>query len=99
MKSEYIRITTHYSLKFSYTYSPRTFLSSSIKLKYYSFRLQARVLAEEWEKREELERLQDEQRFLLHEERQKRKEYEELQTAKEQQLKCKFLINEKTELF
>lgn len=51
--------------------------------------LQARVLAEEWEKRDELERLQREQKMLLDEERIKRKEYEERQRKKEEELKSK----------
>ncbi|ENN75968.1 hypothetical protein YQE_07502, partial [Dendroctonus ponderosae] len=49
--------------------------------------LQARVLAEEWEKRDELERLQCEQKMLLDEERIKRQEYEERQREKEEQLR------------
>ncbi|CAH0390572.1 unnamed protein product [Bemisia tabaci] len=48
--------------------------------------LQARVLREEWEKREELERLQEEQRLLLEQERQKRREFEQKQREKETQL-------------
>lgn len=46
-------------------------------------------MAEEWEKREELERLQDEQKMLLDEERVKRQEYEERQRQKEEQLRSK----------
>lgn len=45
-------------------------------------------MAEEWEKREELERLQQEQQLLLDEERIKRMEYEDKQRQKEEQLKC-----------
>lgn len=45
-----------------------------------------RVLREEWEKREELERLQEEQRVLLEQEREKRKEFEQKQREKELQL-------------
>lgn len=45
-----------------------------------------RVLREEWEKREELERLQEEQRLLLEQEREKRKEFEIKQREKENQL-------------
>lgn len=54
------------------------------------YRLQARVLAEEWEKREELERLQEEQKLLLEEERVKRKEYEDLQKRKEVELRSMY---------
>lgn len=45
-----------------------------------------RVLREEWEKREELERLQDEHILLLEQEREKRKEFEIKQREKENQL-------------
>lgn len=45
-------------------------------------------MAEEWEKRDELERLQQEQQLLLDEERIKRMEYEDKQRQKEEQLKC-----------
>lgn len=45
-----------------------------------------RVLREEWEKREELERLQEEQKLLLEQEREKRKEFEIKQREKENQL-------------
>lgn len=45
-----------------------------------------RVLREEWEKREELERLQDEQKILLEQEREKRMEFEKKQREKEAQL-------------
>ncbi|RXG62028.1 hypothetical protein Avbf_03074 [Armadillidium vulgare] len=48
--------------------------------------LQARVLREEWEKREELEALQKEQNLLLEEERKKREAFEALQLEKETQL-------------
>uniref|UniRef100_A0A023F3R7 Putative pleckstrin similarity domain protein n=2 Tax=Triatoma infestans TaxID=30076 RepID=A0A023F3R7_TRIIF len=48
--------------------------------------LQARVLREEWEKREELEQLQEEQRMLLEQERAKRREFEIKQKEKEEQL-------------
>lgn len=44
-----------------------------------------RVLAEEWERREELERLQEEQNKMLEEERLKRKQFEMLQAEKEAQ--------------
>lgn len=44
-----------------------------------------RVLAEEWERREELERLQEEQNKMLEEERLKRKKFEMLQAEKEAQ--------------
>lgn len=46
-----------------------------------------RVLAEEWERREELERLQEEQNRMLEEERLKRKQFEILQAEKESQYK------------
>lgn len=45
-----------------------------------------RVLREEWEKREELERLQEEHIMLLEQEREKRKEFEIKQREKENQL-------------
>jgi hypothetical protein len=45
-----------------------------------------RVLREEWEKREELELLQEEQRILLEQEREKRREFETRQREKENQL-------------
>lgn len=45
-----------------------------------------RVLREEWEKREELERLQEEHILLLEQEREKRKEFEIKQREKENQL-------------
>lgn len=51
-----------------------------------------RVLREEWEKREELERLQEEQRLLLEQEREKRKEFEIKQREKEIQLLGKNLM-------
>ncbi|VVC91266.1 unnamed protein product [Leptidea sinapis] len=44
-----------------------------------------RVLAEEWERREELERLQEEQNRMLEEERFKRMQFEMLQAEKEAQ--------------
>lgn len=44
------------------------------------------MLAEEWEKREELERLQEEQQQMLATETLKRKQFEELQKAKESEL-------------
>lgn len=55
-------------------------------------------MREEWEKREELERLQEEQKLLLEQEREKRKEFEIKQREKENQLLgkiCKiiFLLN------
>lgn len=49
-----------------------------------------RVLAEEWERREELERLQEEQNRMLEEERLKRKQFEILQAEKESQYKGRF---------
>ena len=48
--------------------------------------LQARVLCEEWEKREQLERLQQEQQELLESEKLKRLEFEQKQRENEQQL-------------
>ena len=49
------------------------------------------MLREEWEKRDELERLQEEQRILLDQEREKRREFEEMQRGKETQLQGKKL--------
>lgn len=46
-----------------------------------------RVLAEEWERREELERLQEEQNKMLQEERVKRQQFEQLQAAKEMEFR------------
>lgn len=51
------------------------------------FNVTFRVLAEEWERREELERLQKEQNKMLEEERLKRKEFERLQAEKEAQFR------------
>lgn len=48
--------------------------------------LQARVLREEWEKREQLERLQQEQQELLEMEKNKRLEFERMQQKNERQL-------------
>lgn len=48
--------------------------------------MQARVLREEWEKREELESLQREQNILLEEEKKKREVFERIQQEKEKQL-------------
>lgn len=48
--------------------------------------LQARVLREEWEKREQLEKLQQEQQELLEMEKMKRLEFERMQQKNEQQL-------------
>lgn len=48
--------------------------------------LQARVLREEWEKREQLERLQQEQQELLEMEKMKRLEFERMQQENERQL-------------
>jgi len=57
------------------------------KICMYIFKVGAfRVLREEWEKREELERLQEEQKLLLEQEREKRKEFEIKQREKENQL-------------
>lgn len=52
-----------------------------------------RVLAEEWERREELERLQEEQNRMLEEERLKRKQFEILQAEKEAQYRGNILPN------
>merc|ERR1711953_1370163 len=49
--------------------------------------LQARVLEEEWGRRDQLEKLQEEQRMMLEEERRKREEFEKLQLQKETQLR------------
>ena len=49
-------------------------------------------MAEEWEKREELERLQEEQQQMLATETLKRKQFEELQKAKEIELKGNIFI-------
>lgn len=48
--------------------------------------LQARVLREEWEKREQLEKLQEEQQKLLEMEKMKRLEFERMQQENERQL-------------
>lgn len=52
----------------------------------------SRVLAEEWERREELERLQEEQNKMLEEERLKRKQFEMLQAEKEAQYRGKLFF-------
>lgn len=48
--------------------------------------MQARVLREEWERREQLERLQKEQQDLLESEKLKRLEFERKQHDNERQL-------------
>lgn len=48
--------------------------------------LQARVLREEWEKREQLEKLQQEQQQLLEMEKTRRLEFEQMQQKNERQL-------------
>ena len=52
--------------------------------------LQARILNEEWARRETLERLQEEQKSMLEHERKKREEFERQQNEKETQLRGKF---------
>lgn len=47
-------------------------------------------MSEEWEKREELERLQEEQKQMLIAETLKRQQFQEMQKANEIQLKRKF---------
>lgn len=54
--------------------------------------LQARVLREEWEKREQMERLQQEQEELLELEKLKRIEFELKQQNNERQLKGTYFI-------
>merc|ERR1719188_1852746 len=49
--------------------------------------LQARILNEEWARRETLERLQEEQKSMLEHERRKREEFERQQNEKEGQLR------------
>ena len=48
---------------------------------------QARILNEEWARRETLERLQEEQKSMLEHERKKREEFERQQNEKETQLR------------
>ena len=48
---------------------------------------QARILNEEWARRETLERLQEEQKSMLDHERKKREEFERQQNEKETQLR------------
>ena len=55
--------------------------------------LQARVLREEWEKREQMERLQLEQQELLELEKLKRMEFELKQENNERQLQGKIMLN------
>ena len=55
--------------------------------------LQARVLREEWERREELERLQKEQQDLLESEKLKRLEFERKQQENERQLQGYYTTN------
>ena len=52
-----------------------------------SFVFQARILNEEWARRETLERLQEEQKSMLEHERKKREEFERQQNEKETQLR------------
>ena len=61
----------------------------------------ARVLEEEWGRREALEKLQEEQRIMLEEERRKREEFEKEQSEKEGQLRGNYfqsLVMKKTPL-
>ena len=48
---------------------------------------QARILNEEWARRETLEKLQEDQRKMLEAERKKREEFEKMQNDKEKELK------------
>lgn len=61
--------------------------------------LQARILNEEWARRETLERLQEEQRALLDSERKKREEFERMQTEKEVQLRGEWVVGEKKKTY
>ena len=54
--------------------------------------IQARILNEEWARRETLERLQEEQKAMLESERKKREEFERMQTDKERQLRGETII-------
>ena len=51
------------------------------------FNSQARILNEEWARRETLEKLQEDQKKMLEEERKKREAFEKLQIEKEKELK------------
>ena len=61
--------------------------------------LQARVLREEWERREQLERLQKEQQDLLESEKLKRLEFERKQQDNERQLQGILLFTKKCSSF
>ena len=49
--------------------------------------LQARMLTEEWERREQLEKMQEEQKMMLDKERGKREEFEKIQDERESKVK------------
>lgn len=51
------------------------------------------MLREEWERREELELLQEEQRRVLEEETKKRQEFERQQEEKDAQLRGKIFVS------
>jgi hypothetical protein len=67
----------------------RVILTFVIEFKKY-FSKQARVLREEWERREELEKQQEEQLQLLEQETEKRKAFERMQREREEELQSKF---------
>ena len=60
--------------------------SVSLGLKLYLF-MQARMLTEEWERREILEKLQEEQKEMLNQERSKREEWEHVGNEKADQMR------------
>ena len=62
-------------------------------MKFENVFLQARILNEEWARRETLERLQEEQKSMLEHERKKREEFERQQNEKETQLRGNTEIN------
>ena len=49
--------------------------------------LQARMLTEEWERREQLEKMQEEQKLMLDKERSQRKEEQKIQDERESKVK------------
>ena len=57
-----------------------------------NFVFQARILNEEWARRETLERLQEEQKSMLEHERKKREEFERQQNEKETQLRGRNIV-------
>ena len=54
--------------------------------------MQARMLTEEWERREQLEKMQEEQKMMLDQERNKREEFEKIQDERESKVMSLFRL-------